>query len=180
MHPFRTNNPVLLHFLLYLSGHLGNATAQDIVSKTLSSCPDLFITYVRSLALNFEPQPTPKWFTDMAFITKASAYTRTHTHTHTHFSIFFLCQVYGSFPPVLQILSSPKESTAPPTPLELVGVALDLTAPLPVTRGHLTVGLQVSLILFLVKRGFVVVVMSLVHLLRGDILVCRFDTPYPP
>ena len=39
---------------------------------TLSSCPDLFVTYVRSLGLNFEPQPTSKWLADVGFLARVS------------------------------------------------------------------------------------------------------------
>ena len=66
----RTNNPVLLHFLLSLSGRLQDSVAQEIILGTLSVCPDLIISYLSSLGLNFEPQPSSDWVMNMSFLIK--------------------------------------------------------------------------------------------------------------
>lgn len=84
----RTNNPVLLHFLLSLSGRLRDATVQDLILRTLTHCPDLLVPYLRSLSLNFEPKPSSEWMVNMAFLIKV----RQQITFYSTLNFNFFCQ----------------------------------------------------------------------------------------
>ena len=66
----RTNNPVLLQLLLSLSGSVTDPLVQELTTRTISSCPDLLLSYLRSLSASFEPKASSKWLASVDFLIK--------------------------------------------------------------------------------------------------------------
>ena len=65
----RTNNPAILQLLLSLSSSFSTCPlAQELTTKTVVACPDLMLSYLRSISFSFEPRPTSKWVTNMEFL----------------------------------------------------------------------------------------------------------------
>ena len=71
----RTNNPVILQLLLSLSGSVAtNSLAQDLTVWTVSTCPDLLLSYLRSTSFSYEPSPTSKWVKMMEFLIRVCSF----------------------------------------------------------------------------------------------------------
>lgn len=65
----RTNNPAILHLLLSLSSSFATCPlAQELTIRIVVACPDLMLSYLRSISFSFEPRPTSKWVTNMDFL----------------------------------------------------------------------------------------------------------------
>ena len=71
----RSNNPVILHFLLSLTGSLGCPVVQELTTKALAACPDMLLPYFKALALNFDPQPAAQWMESTEFLIKVRVQT---------------------------------------------------------------------------------------------------------
>ena len=67
---FRTNNPVLLHLMLFLSNCLQEEANLKLLLLISQEGVDMLQTFVRSLTFSLEPQPTSKWLREMAFLTQ--------------------------------------------------------------------------------------------------------------
>ena len=70
----RSNNPVILHFLLFLAGSLSCPLVQELTTKALAACPDVLLPYFKALTLNFDPQPTAQWMESTEFMIKVRVY----------------------------------------------------------------------------------------------------------
>jgi hypothetical protein len=68
----RTNNPVLLSFVLSLSTHLEQKLVALLVIKILCTCPDLLLPFLKSFPHSFEPRPAKKYVVAMEFVLKVS------------------------------------------------------------------------------------------------------------
>ncbi len=66
----RTNNPVILQLLLSLTHSLTDPLAQELVTRSMASCPDLLLSYLKSLGLSLEPRPTSRWIQNMDLLSK--------------------------------------------------------------------------------------------------------------
>lgn len=69
---FRTNNPVLLHLLLFLSNCLHEPVNYNLLLDIVSKGGDLLLPFVKSLTFSLEPQPTSKWVREVSFLTQVS------------------------------------------------------------------------------------------------------------
>ena len=66
----RTNNPVILQLLLSLIGSITNPLMQELTTRTISACPDLLLSYLRSLSFSLEPRASSRWMTNINFLIK--------------------------------------------------------------------------------------------------------------
>ena len=90
----RTNNPVILQLLLSLSGSVTDPLMRELTTRTVSSCPDLLLSYLRSLSTSFEPRANSRWMANVDFLIKVQLGYNCCLSDVKHFALF---HVQGSF-----------------------------------------------------------------------------------
>ena len=134
---FRTNNPGLLHATLILSGSLQNQLAKDLVLASISTCPDILLSFLKQASVPLELKPVSKWLIGIQFLNEVGIDILNVLVSLLLSLSHFLAQLFDRLPAVCDL-------TTPLLPH--LDVAVSVTIPSVTSRAMLSQWIQVMVV----------------------------------